>query len=148
MPASDWLSFRQRKDSLHCSLELKEMETEFIRRESIFLLLLLFIAVFAGAARRLRVPYPILLTIIGGILGTLPIFPNVALEPTLVFFVFLPPLLFAAGWQLSWREFQANFGRILRLAVGLVVSRLLCCSRDVAGFCQALTGSRRFCLEP
>ncbi len=97
------------------------METEFIRRESIFLLLLLFIAVFAGAARRLRVPYPILLTIIGGILGTLPIFPNIALEPNLVFFVFLPPLLFAAGWQLSWREFQANLNRILRLAVGLVV---------------------------
>jgi NhaP-type Na+/H+ or K+/H+ antiporter len=66
-----------------------------------------FIAVFAGAARRLRVPYPILLTIIGGILGTLPVFPNVALEPNLIFFVFLPPLLFAAGWQLSWREFQA-----------------------------------------
>ena len=97
------------------------MEAEFIRRESIFLLLLLLIAVFAGAARRLRVPYPILLTIIGGILGTLPIFPGIALEPNLVFFVFLPPLLFAAGWQLSWREFQANFSRILRLAVGLVI---------------------------
>jgi CPA1 family monovalent cation:H+ antiporter len=101
------------------------METEFIRRESIFLLLLLFIAVFAGAARRLRLPYPILLTIIGGILGALPIFPNIALEPNLVFFVFLPPLLFAAGWQLSWREFQANFNRILRLAVGLVVFTIL-----------------------
>ena len=101
------------------------MEAEFIRRESIFLLLLLFVAVFAGAARRLRVPYPILLTIIGGILGTLPIFPNIALEPNLVFFVFLPPLLFAAGWQLSWREFQANFSRILRLAVGLVIFTIL-----------------------
>ena len=88
------------------------MEAEFIRRESIFLLLLLFIAVFAGAARRLRVPYPILLTMIGGILGTLPIFPNIALDPNLVFFVFLPPLLFAAGWQLSWpgipSELQQN----------------------------------------
>jgi monovalent cation/hydrogen antiporter len=101
------------------------MEAEFIRRESIFLLLLLFVAVFAGAARRLRVPYPILLTIIGGILGTLPIFPNIALEPNLVFFVFLPPLLFAAGWQLSWREFRANFSRILRLAVGLVIFTIL-----------------------
>jgi Na+/H+ antiporter len=101
------------------------MEAEFIRRESIFLLLLLFVAVFAGAARRLRVPYPILLTIIGGVLGTLPIFPNIALEPNLVFFVFLPPLLFAAGWQLSWREFQENFSRILRLAVGLVVFTIL-----------------------
>lgn len=101
------------------------MEAEFIRRESIFLLLLLLVAVFAGAARRLRVPYPILLTIIGGILGTLPIFPNIALEPNLVFFVFLPPLLFAAGWQLSWREFQENFSRVLRLAVGLVVFTIL-----------------------
>jgi monovalent cation/hydrogen antiporter len=101
------------------------MEAEFIRRESIFLLLLLFVAVFAGAARRLRVPYPILLTIIGGILGILPIFPNIALEPNLVFYVFLPPLLFAAGWQLSWREFQANFGRIVRLAVGLVIFTIL-----------------------
>jgi Na+/H+ antiporter len=101
------------------------MEAEFIRRESMFLLLLLFVAVFAGAARRLRVPYPILLTIIGGILGTLPIFPNIALQPNLVFFVFLPPLLFAAGWQLSWREFQENFSRILRLAVGLVIFTIL-----------------------
>ena len=107
------------------SIELQGMEAEFIRRESIFLLLLLFIAVFAGAARRLRVPYPILLTIIGGILGTLPIFPNIALEPNLVFLVFLPPLLFAAGWQLSWREFHANFSRILRLAVGLVIFTIL-----------------------
>jgi len=101
------------------------MEAEFVRKESIFLLLLLFVAVFAGAARRLRVPYPILLTIVGGILGILPIFPNVALEPNLVFFVFLPPLLFAAGWQLSWREFQANFSRILTLAIGLVTFTIL-----------------------
>ena len=101
------------------------MEAEFIKRESILLLLLLFIAVFAGAARRLRVPYPILLTIIGGILGVLPIFPDIALDPNLVFFVFLPPLLFAAGWQLSWREFQANFSKILRLAIGLVIFTIL-----------------------
>ena len=123
-PAAQWACRKtMRRDS--GSIELQGMEAEFIRRESIFLLLLLFIAVFAGAARRLRVPYPILLTIIGGILGTLPIFPNIALEPNLVFFVFLPPLLFAAGWQLSWREFHANFSRILRLAVGLVIFTIL-----------------------
>lgn len=97
------------------------MEADFIQKESLLLLLLLFIAVFAGAARRLRMPYPILLTIIGGILGLAPVFPNIALQPNLVFFVFLPPLLFAAGWQLSWREFRANLGRIVALAVGLVL---------------------------
>jgi CPA1 family monovalent cation:H+ antiporter len=101
------------------------MEAGFIKEETIFLLLLLFIAVFAGAAQRMRVPYPILLTIVGGLLGLTPIFPNVALEPNLVFLVFLPPLLFAAGWQLSWREFRANFSKILRLALGLVVFTIL-----------------------
>ena len=94
---------------------------DFVSKEGLFLLLFLFIAIVAGAAQRLKVPYPILLTIIGGVLGILPIFPNIALEPDLVFFVFLPPLLFAAGWQLSWREFRGNLGRILMLALGLVV---------------------------
>ncbi len=101
------------------------MESEFVGKESIFLLLLLLVAVFAGAARRFRVPYPILLTIIGGLLGFLPIFPNITLQPKLVFFVFLPPLLFAAGWQLSWREFRANLGRIFMLAIGLVIFTIL-----------------------
>jgi monovalent cation/hydrogen antiporter len=101
------------------------VETAFIKKESIILLLLLFVAVFAGAARKLRVPFPILLTIIGAVLGLLPIFPNIALEPNIVFFVFLPPLLFAAGWQLSWREFRANLSRILTLAVGLVLFTIL-----------------------
>ena len=34
--------------------------------------------------------------------------------------VFLPPLLHAAAWTLSWREFQRNFSSIAKLAVGLV----------------------------
>jgi len=113
------------------------MEAGFVGKESIFLLLLLLIAVFAGAARRLRVPYPILLTIIGGLLGLLPIFPNIALEPNLVFYVFLPPLLYAAGWQLSWREFRANLGRIFALAVGLVTFTIVVL---IAGRTQLLPG--------
>ena len=92
------------------------MEAEFIRKESIFLLLLLIIAVFAGAARRLRVPYPILLTIIGGILGGLPIFPNLS--------CFRHCCLPQAG-NSPGGSFQANFRRILRLAVGLVIFTIL-----------------------
>jgi len=101
------------------------MHSDFVNKESIFLLLLLIIAIFAGAARRLRVPYPIVLTVVGGILGIVGVFPNIALEPNLVFYVFLPPLLFAAGWGLSWREFRFNLGRILMLAVGLVTFTIL-----------------------
>jgi CPA1 family monovalent cation:H+ antiporter len=89
--------------------------------QAVFLLLLVFVAMFAGLARRLRVPYPILLVIAGLLLSFLPGMPRIALDPDLVFLVFLPPLLYSASWTLSWREFQRNFMSIAMLAVGLVL---------------------------
>jgi Na+/H+ antiporter len=89
--------------------------------QAVFLLLLVFVAMFAGLARRLRVPYPILLVIAGLLLSFVPEMPRIGLNPDLVFFVFLPPLLYSAAWTLSWREFQRNFVSIALLAVGLVL---------------------------
>ena len=89
--------------------------------QAIFLLLLVCVAVFAGLARRLKVPYPILLVIAGLLLSFLPGIPRIRLDPNLVFLVFLPPLLYSAAWTLSWREFQRNFASIAMLAVGLVL---------------------------
>jgi len=88
--------------------------------EAVFLLLLVFVAMFAGLARRLKVPYPILLVIAGLLVSFLPGMPRIGLDPDLVFLVFLPPLLYSAAWTLSWREFQRNFVSIAMLAVGLV----------------------------
>src|SRR5271156_3996210 len=93
--------------------------------EAVFLLLLVFVAVFAGLARRLKVPYPILLVIAGLVLSFLPGMPRIGLDPNLVFLVFLPPLLYSAAWMLSWREFQRNFSSIAKLAVGLVFFTIL-----------------------
>src|SRR6202789_1907869 len=88
---------------------------------AVFLLLLVFVAMFAGLARRLKVPYPILLVIAGLLLSFFPGIPRIGLDPNLVFLVFLPPLLYSAAWTLSWREFQRNFVSIAMLAVGLVL---------------------------
>jgi Na+/H+ antiporter len=93
--------------------------------QAVFLLLLVFVAVFAGFARRLNVPYPILLVIAGLLLSFLPGMPRIGLDPNLVFLVFLPPLLYSAAWTLSWREFQRNFVSITMLAVGLVFFTVL-----------------------
>src|SRR6202011_425009 len=93
--------------------------------QGVFLLLLVFVAMFAGLARRLKVPYPILLVIAGLLLSFLPGMPRVGLDPDLVFLVFLPPLLYSAAWTLSWREFQRNFVSIAMLAVGLVLFTVL-----------------------
>jgi monovalent cation/hydrogen antiporter len=92
---------------------------------AIFLLLLVFVAMFGGLARRLKVPYPILLVIAGLLVSFLPGMPRIGLDPNLVFLVFLPPLLYSAAWTLSWREFQRNFVSIAMLAVGLVLFTVL-----------------------
>jgi monovalent cation/hydrogen antiporter len=89
--------------------------------EAVFLLLLVFVAVFAGLARQLKIAYPILLVIAGLALSLVPGMPRIGLDPNLVFLVFLPPLLYSAAWMLSWREFQRNFVGIAMLAVGLVL---------------------------
>lgn len=88
--------------------------------ELVFLLLLLFVAAFGILAKKLDVPYPIVLVIAGGLLGFVPGIPKITLNPDLIFFVILPPLLYAAAWTTSWRDFSRNLVSILLLAVGLV----------------------------
>ena len=88
--------------------------------EVVFLLLLLFVAGFTALARKLQVPYPIVLVVAGLILSFVPGIPRVALNPDIVFFVVLPPLLFAAAWLTSWRDFVYNLVSISFLAFGLV----------------------------
>lgn len=93
--------------------------------QAVVLLLLVFVALFAALARKLKVPYPILLVVAGLLLGFVPGMPRINLDPDIVFLVFLPPLLHAAAWSLSWREFKRNFSRIAKLAVGLVFFTIL-----------------------
>ena len=88
--------------------------------ETICLFLLIVVALFAGMAKRLNVPYPILLVLAGLGISLVPHVPRVPLNPDLVFNVLLPPLLYAAAWQTNWREFQRNIVSISMLAVGLV----------------------------
>ena len=89
--------------------------------ELLVLLLVSFTALLAAGAQRLRVPYPIALVIGGLILSLIPIFPNISLDPTLIFLVVLPPLLYSASLQASWREFRLNIVHILLLAFGGVL---------------------------
>lgn len=73
-------------------------------------------------ARRLPVPTPILQVIAGLAIGFVPGMRIPELEPDLVFFVFLPPILWAAAFFTSLREFKANLRPIGLLAVGLVLA--------------------------
>jgi monovalent cation/hydrogen antiporter len=88
--------------------------------ETVILLLLVMVAVFAVVAHRLKVPYPIVLVLAGLGISFVPHMPRIPLDPSLVFLIFLPPLLYSAAWGTSWREFRHNLVLISLLAVGLV----------------------------
>lgn len=72
--------------------------------------------------RRLPVPPPVLQVVAGLLVGLVPTVSVPELEPDVVFFVFLPPVLWAAAFFTSLREFKANLRPISLLAVGLVLA--------------------------
>jgi monovalent cation/hydrogen antiporter len=84
------------------------------------LFLVILATVVATFARRLRVPAPSLLVIAGVIVGLLPGVPAVVVTPNVVSLVVLPPLLFAAGEELPWRDLRVVWRPVTALAVGLV----------------------------
>jgi monovalent cation/hydrogen antiporter len=89
----------------------------------IFILLLSFVFGLGLLARRLAIPYPILFVIGGLFIGFIPILPTqLALDPKLIFFLFLPPILYIQAVYTSWRDFRFYLRSILLLAIGLVVA--------------------------
>jgi monovalent cation/hydrogen antiporter len=102
--------------------------------EIVFLLLLLFVVAFGTLARKLNIPYPIVLVIGGLLLSFIPGVPKITLNPNLVFLVILPPLLYSAAWVTSWREFSYNLVSILFLAFGLVAFTVLGVTEAVQWF--------------
>src|SRR4051794_6837368 len=86
------------------------------------LLFLLVVLVAAAAmAQRLRTAPSIVLVIAGIALAVMPGLPHITLAPELVLLVILPPLIYAAGVSMSWREFRFNLRPITLLAFGCVI---------------------------
>src|SRR6266571_3761116 len=84
--------------------------------------LLVAIVILATVATRFRLPYAIVLVLAGLLLGFIPGLPTIHLDPALILFLFLPPLIYSSAWLTSWREFRANLRPILLLSVGLVLA--------------------------
>jgi CPA1 family monovalent cation:H+ antiporter len=88
----------------------------------LILALLVAVAALAPVAPMLRVPYPILLVLVGLLVALIPGVPEIKLAPDLVFLLFLPPLLYIAAFNTSIRDVRAYLRPILSLAVGLVLA--------------------------
>ncbi|MGW0899970.1 Na+/H+ antiporter [Streptomyces goshikiensis] len=87
---------------------------------ALLFVLLLGAVVTVPLGDRLRLPAPVLMTIVGVVLALLPAVPNVDIPPEYILPLVLPPLLYASVQRTSWRQFAANVRPILLLAVALV----------------------------
>ena len=68
--------------------------TSLVDQVQILILLLILTLIVALLARLIRIPYTLLLVIVGFVVGLMPILPHEHIDPNLVLYVFIPALLF------------------------------------------------------
>lgn len=83
--------------------------------------LLAVVALAAALATRSGVPAPVLLVLAGLLVGFAPGLPTLELDPDVVFVVFLPPLVHAAGYWASPHRLRRDATPIAWLGVALVI---------------------------
>jgi Na+/H+ antiporter len=71
-------------------------------------------------AQKMKIAYPILLVITGLVLSFVPALQDIRIEPEIIFIIFLPPLLYEAAWNTSWKDFW-KWRRIILSFAFLVV---------------------------
>src|SRR5215218_8892610 len=84
------------------------------------LVLVLAAALLVRLADFGKIPAPIALVLGGLAIAFIPGLPSVELEPDTIFLVFLPPLVYAAGWRTSPLELRAVMRPLALLSIGLV----------------------------
>jgi len=87
---------------------------------TIVLLIMSLMIGASGMADKIKLSAPVLLLLVGIGIGFLPILPDIELNPEIVMLLFLPPLLYDAAFNISFRDFQTNINTISTLAIGLV----------------------------
>jgi Na+/H+ antiporter len=104
------------------------------------------VIVSAVLARRTRVPGPVYLVLAGLVVGVVPGVQEFRLPPDVVFYGFLPPLLYAAAFLTAPREVRENWLSILVLAVGLTAATLFAVGGVAWAFVGALGAGGAFLL--
>ena len=95
----------------------------------LLIFLLMVTLIVALLARLMRIPYTLLLVIVGfivGIVGLLSFLPHEHLDPNVVLYLFIPALLFEGAWNADLDRLEAEWLPIILLAIpGMVLSLLV-----------------------
>ena len=85
------------------------------------LVLLLAAVLLAALARRVGVPYPSFLALVGAVLAFLPGTPTLSIEPGVALALFVAPVLLDAAYDSSPRDLRTNWVAVVSLAVFSVI---------------------------
>jgi len=114
------------------------MQAVFIQYIFVIITILLLLLL----SQKLKIAYPIMLVVGGLILSMVNITPDIHITPELVLMIFLPPLLYEAAWNTSWKEFWrwrrviTSFAFLIVIVTSLVIAFIS--STIIPGFTLAL----------
>src|SRR3954454_22468076 len=114
--------------------------------EVILVALLVAVVILSAAARRLDIPYPIVLVLGGALMGLIPGLAPARLNPELVLLIFLPPLLYAGAFFANLREMRRDLRVISLLSIGLVVATMVVVAVVAHAFIDDLSWPAAFTL--
>src|SRR5258708_613211 len=86
----------------------------------LYILLIFIILLLVMAAQKLKVASPLLLVAGGLLLSWIPALSHIQIDPQLIFLIFLPPLLYEAAWEISWKEMW-RWRRVISVFAILIV---------------------------
>src|SRR2546423_6567705 len=117
-----------------------------MHKAEIIVLLFTVVGVLAVLAHNVTLPYPIVLVLGGLALSFVSRLPAINLNPDIVFYFILPPLIYPAALFTSWRDFRRNLRPILLLAIGLVLATMLVVAWIAHSIVPALPWAAAFAL--
>src|ERR1044072_4244502 len=117
-----------------------------MHQAEVIVLLFTVVAASVLVARKMALPYPVVLVLVGLILSFIPRLPEVKLNPEVVFYFFLPPLLYPPALFTSWRDFRRNLRPIVLLAIGLVLLPMVVVACVVHALIPSLPWAAAFAL--
>jgi CPA1 family monovalent cation:H+ antiporter len=113
-----------------------------------YTIVIILLAVAIGlspVAAKMKLPYPVLLLLAGIGVGFIPDLKSVSINPAVVFLLFLPPMLYDAAYNISFKEFRRNLQVISLLAFMLVFITIVAIAVTVH-YCMGLSWTLSFVL--
>lgn len=107
-----------------------------------YIIIIIIILFLVMIAEKLKIAYPIVLVVAGLILSMAHAVPTLSINPELILVMFLPPLLYNAAWQTSWKDFWKwrrvifSFAFLIVIMTSFVIAYIT--SKLIPGFTLAL----------